>query len=290
MNNLIKKDWNGFEIEFEMVGDQLMANATAMCKAFGKRPVNWLALESTKRYISALEAKSGNLTGDNQLVTTRHSFDAGTWIHERLILKLAQWLDVDFEIQCDTWIAELLRTGKVALQTVAPALPALPANYKQALLALVAAEEEKEQLQLANEQKQLLLLAANEKVEVLQPKAEFADVVTSAEGNMSISTAAKLLGQDKPLKFFEFLRDAGILLSTNKEKNMPSAKLMQKGYFKVISKPHTPETGRFAGKTFTNNTTEVTPRGLFYLYRVLDRLGKRVTNLETLKAQFPGVK
>ncbi len=40
----------------------------------------------SKNYGTVLtDTKTG---GDNQ----------GTWIHEKLILKLAQWLDVDFEI------------------------------------------------------------------------------------------------------------------------------------------------------------------------------------------------
>jgi hypothetical protein len=115
MQELITKNYRGAPIEFELIDGQLMANATAMCAAFGKRPVNWLSLESTKRYVDALEAKSGFLTS---LVETRTggAGGGGTWIHERLILKLAQWLDVEFELQCDEWVAELLRTGKVELQ------------------------------------------------------------------------------------------------------------------------------------------------------------------------------
>ena len=41
----------------------------------------------------------------------RGGLNSGTWIHEKLILKLAQWLDVDFEIWCDEQIANIL-SGK----------------------------------------------------------------------------------------------------------------------------------------------------------------------------------
>jgi hypothetical protein len=117
MQELITKSYNGFEIEFELIDGQLMANATAMCAAFGKRPNDWTNSAGAKRYIKALEAKPEFPV----LVETRSGgSNPGTWIHERLILKLAQWLNVDFEIQCDEWIAELLRTGKVEL---APPLP-----------------------------------------------------------------------------------------------------------------------------------------------------------------------
>lgn len=125
MQELITKSYNGFTIEFELIDGQLMANATAMCAAFDKRPAKWLELEPIKRYIAALEAKSDFRTS---FVESRKGGDLskaaqqGTWIHERLILKLAQWLDVDFEMQCDEWLAELLRTGRVELQrTLSPA-------------------------------------------------------------------------------------------------------------------------------------------------------------------------
>ena len=58
MQELITKSYNGFAIEFELIDGQLMANATAMCAAFDKRPAKWLELEPIKRYIAALEAKS----------------------------------------------------------------------------------------------------------------------------------------------------------------------------------------------------------------------------------------
>lgn len=115
---LITKDYHGFNIEFELIDSQLMANATAMCAVFGKRAQHWLDLAQTKRYINALEAKPEFPA----LVEIRQGgINPGTWIHERLILKLAQWLNVDFEIQCDEWMAELLRTGRVALAPLTPA-------------------------------------------------------------------------------------------------------------------------------------------------------------------------
>ena len=120
MQEIITKNYGGFVVEFELVRGRVLANATSMCAIFEKRPAKWLELDSTKRYIAALEVKSENRIS---LVETRKGnfgdgAQQGTWIDERLILKLAQWLDVDFEIQCDEWIAELLRTGRVALTPV----------------------------------------------------------------------------------------------------------------------------------------------------------------------------
>ena len=105
--------YNNNSIEFEIINGQVFANATAMCQAFGRKPVKWLELESTKRYVSALKAKSDFRT----LVETRQGgLNPGTWIHEKLILKLAQWLDINFELWCDEKVSELLRTGKVELK------------------------------------------------------------------------------------------------------------------------------------------------------------------------------
>jgi len=109
-------------IQFEVIDGNVMANATVMCQAFKRQPNDWRALLGTKRYIEAITRKNG--ISDNQLVTTRHGnpeSGGGTWIDEKLILNLARWLDVDFEVWCDEKIAELLRTGKTSLYTLSPA-------------------------------------------------------------------------------------------------------------------------------------------------------------------------
>lgn len=114
MQELITKDYNGVPIEFELINGQLTANATSMCAAFGREPYDWLRLITTKRYLDRLE-EIRDFPG--ALVEVRNGRSgAGTWIHERLILRLAQFRDTDFEIQCDKWLAKLLRTGKVELR------------------------------------------------------------------------------------------------------------------------------------------------------------------------------
>jgi hypothetical protein len=95
-----------------------MANATLMCAAFDRRANDWQNLKGTQRYIEAVTRKNG--FGENELVTTKtggNNTPQGTWIHEKLILNLARWLDVDFEVWCDEKIAELLRTGKTEIKT-----------------------------------------------------------------------------------------------------------------------------------------------------------------------------
>lgn len=119
MTKLQIYEYKGTQIEFEIIDGQVFANATEMCQAFGKIPYEFLRKESTQRYMEALRKNSDSL----EMVKTKTggALQGGTWIHEKLILKLAQWLDVDFEIWCDEKMAELIRTGTVKIKPLSSA-------------------------------------------------------------------------------------------------------------------------------------------------------------------------
>lgn len=121
MENIKLFEYKGSPIQFEDVEGKLMANATLMCAAFGKKPADWQRSETAKRYIQAVMENSH--IDESELVTVKRggSDSQGTWIHEKLILNLARWLNVEFELWCDDKIAELLRTGKVSMQKLSPA-------------------------------------------------------------------------------------------------------------------------------------------------------------------------
>jgi KilA-N domain len=103
-------------VEFRLIDGEVYANATEMCRPFGKKVSHFLQLPNTIAYMDALRAmtdnppsliiseKGGNVRGGGQ-----------TMIHQKLILRMAAWLDVRFEIWCDERIAELLRTGQTSL-------------------------------------------------------------------------------------------------------------------------------------------------------------------------------
>lgn len=42
----------------------------------------------------------------NPIIKKVGKIGGGTWIHQRLILNLARWLDVEFEIWCDEVLGE----------------------------------------------------------------------------------------------------------------------------------------------------------------------------------------
>ena len=131
MKELEVREYLGNQIEFKVIDGEVYANATSMCKPFKKLTKDWLKTEQTKRYISALEQKDNYPNGLFLISKGGLVENSGTWIHEKLILKLAQWLDVNFELFCDEAITTLLRGGTV------PLIPKLPQNYLEALESLV---------------------------------------------------------------------------------------------------------------------------------------------------------
>lgn len=114
MTDLVKANYQDLAVSFT---EEAWFNATAVAERFGKRPNDWLALESTKEYIAALaeilkcEPKSLLKTkrGGNNKTNTRNSGNGGTWFHPKLGVPFARWLDVNFGVWCDLQIDALLK-------------------------------------------------------------------------------------------------------------------------------------------------------------------------------------
>ena len=126
-----------------------------------------------------------------------------------------------------------------------------PRTYKQALLALLAAEEVKE--------------ALVSKVAELEPKAEMYDVVLASGKLLSFSDAAKIinspgLGRNN---LMQLLRDKGVLQYSN----LPYQKYVNPKYFEVV------EVDTHAG---FKTTCKVTQKGLGFLIRLLKDNGYTV--------------
>jgi hypothetical protein len=113
-------------------------NATQAAQAYKKEPVSWLRQSDTAEYLAALCKKDGNdgfLTEFNKIKeldgstakARRELLDlvkrsgyvltkagapengGGTWLHPKLAVAFARWLDVDFSIWCDTKIDDIIR-------------------------------------------------------------------------------------------------------------------------------------------------------------------------------------
>ena len=114
----------------------------------------------------------------------------------------------------------------------------LPGTYKEALLALVAAEEIKEQ-------QQLLLAEQTEYSELAKPKVEVYDAIIKTEGNYSFKYVAGLLGISKS-EFVRKLKWLRIISETN-----------EPFYEYRIAKQYF--------RTFFSKNWYVTPEGIIFL-------------------------
>jgi len=104
-NNLVIADYQGIVVPFTEDG---WFNATKVADKFGKRPVDWLRLPDTERYIGAL-ANFYKVRKSHFIKTRRGKNVGGTWFHPRIAVPFARWCDVNFSIWCDCQIDQLIR-------------------------------------------------------------------------------------------------------------------------------------------------------------------------------------
>lgn len=91
-------------------------NATQIAAHFGKLPKDYLKTEQTQQYISALaeslSERTKILTDENQIVIVKKgnskNFTQGTWLHPKLAIHFARWLNPKFAVWCDEQIEALL--------------------------------------------------------------------------------------------------------------------------------------------------------------------------------------
>ena len=111
MNNVIPFHYDGQPVRFNSDG---WINATDVAKRFGKRPVDWLKQDETRQYMSVMAEALGMETKVSQdhfglVVTSRGGKSPGTWLHPKLAVVFARWLDLRFSVWCDLHIDALLR-------------------------------------------------------------------------------------------------------------------------------------------------------------------------------------
>lgn len=107
MSKVIKYDFEGQLYSFNTDG---WFNATEAAKRYGKRPVDWLRQDDSQAYIAALASilKCGP---ESLLATKRGRHDGGTWMHPKLAVAFARWLNVEFSVWCDLQIDAIIRNG-----------------------------------------------------------------------------------------------------------------------------------------------------------------------------------
>lgn len=111
--NIIQLDYCSNQIS---VSREAWFNATEIAAMFGKRPIDWLRLPETERYIEALMKREAVKVGNpkvrfSHFAKTRRGgclSYRGTWLHPKLAVAFARWCDVDFAVWCDEQITAML--------------------------------------------------------------------------------------------------------------------------------------------------------------------------------------
>ncbi|MGJ3499913.1 p28-like protein (plasmid) [Piscirickettsia salmonis] len=93
-------------------------NATALCKAGGKKLNDYQRLSTTKSFLDKLSSVTGiPVTG---LIEVRQGGIPelqGSWVHPKVAINLGQWVSADFAVQVSEWIFEWMEGGKVGTKT-----------------------------------------------------------------------------------------------------------------------------------------------------------------------------
>jgi hypothetical protein len=91
-------------------------NATAMCRACGAEWSGYLRNQSTDRFLRSLE-RSLQICRDQLVQTISNGPNPlrGTWVHRRVAIHLAQWLDPEFAVLVSGWVEELFTRGHVEI-------------------------------------------------------------------------------------------------------------------------------------------------------------------------------
>ena len=105
MTNLILREWEGKTIRQREDG---YISLTDMAAATNKKVSHWSQLDSTEEYLIELSKYAG-IPAYNLIQTSEKYL--GTWAHRKVAIRFTQWCNVQFAIQVDSWIEELL-TGR----------------------------------------------------------------------------------------------------------------------------------------------------------------------------------
>lgn len=107
-DSFVVRSWNGTPISRRITDGYL--NATAMCKANGKRWKDYRESDRCQHYLDALESVAG--ISVHALVESRSggASGGGTWVHPQVAVDLARWISAPFAVWVDGWFLEQMES------------------------------------------------------------------------------------------------------------------------------------------------------------------------------------
>ena len=128
-NSLIPRVYEGEVVE-QRLGDGYV-NATAMCKAAGKRLEHYLENESTNAFLAELCSETGIPTLEIiQVIKGGIPERRGTWVHPQVAIHLGQWLSPRFAVQVSKWVFDWMSGGGPKASNLPYYLRRVVANQK----------------------------------------------------------------------------------------------------------------------------------------------------------------
>ena len=104
-------------VEEDIIQQRLMdgyVNATALCKASGKKFNDYSRLKNTEEFINELSAETGiPATALIQVIQGGEPQFQGTWVHPQVAINLAQWASPKFAVLVSKWVLEWMQ-GKLS--------------------------------------------------------------------------------------------------------------------------------------------------------------------------------
>lgn len=104
-----------YQIDEEVIHQRVKdgyVNATAMCKAGGRRFNDYSRLATTQPFVNELSAATGiPVTELIQSVMGGNPELQGTWVHPQVAVHLAQWISAKFAVQVTQWVMDWM-SGK----------------------------------------------------------------------------------------------------------------------------------------------------------------------------------
>ncbi|WP_299231698.1 KilA-N domain-containing protein [uncultured Halomonas sp.] len=104
MSNVIPFDYQGQSVRFDKDG---WISATDIAKRHGKRLSHWLENDETQLYMASL-ARHLNIRDSGYLIRAYRGRGGGTWLHPKLAVAFARWIDVDFGVWADMLIDDIV--------------------------------------------------------------------------------------------------------------------------------------------------------------------------------------
>jgi phage antirepressor YoqD-like protein len=250
-NVVTEREYNGMSFKFREDG---YFNAGQAAKHFGKNLENFKRLPSTQEYIEALEASIVKTT-DQELIQiihgNRYIADRGTWVHPKLAVFFARWLDPKFGVFCDMVIDDLMH-GHSVLHVVAPEkaiAPKLPQTYLESLQELIESVKEQERLQAMVQKQEAILIEQAPKVDFMQ---RYVDIDGDALG---IQAAARLMKLNMR-ELGHWLVDEKYCFRDATNTLLPYSRYIDQGLFDIKTGIKTHGEGTFQQMKITNKGRE----------------------------------